>query len=109
MNKILNINFNKIVFVCRLRFLRSKDRVMNSDNYPALNFPELYLVDGGYKSIYQVCPSMCEPVDYRPMIHSDYASELRHFRRAADLRHFRAKSKSWSAGDKTRPARKLSI
>lgn len=82
---------------------------MNSDNYPALNFPELYLVNDGYKSIYQVCPSMCEPVDYRPMIHSDYASELRHFRRAADVRHFHAKSKSWSAGDKTRLARKLSI
>lgn len=38
---------------CRYRFLRSQDREMNKDNYPALNFPEIYLLEGGYKAFYQ--------------------------------------------------------
>ena len=34
------------------RFLRNKDRDANRDNYPALNFPELYLLEGGYKAFF---------------------------------------------------------
>ena len=40
------------MFCCRYRFLRSQDREMNKDNYPALNFPEVYLLEGGYKAFY---------------------------------------------------------
>jgi rhodanese-related sulfurtransferase len=35
------------------RFLRSQDREMNKDNYPRLNFPEVYLLDGGYKAFFR--------------------------------------------------------
>ena len=35
------------------RFLRSKDRSANKDCYPHLHYPELYLLDGGYKSFFE--------------------------------------------------------
>ncbi|XP_052106143.1 M-phase inducer phosphatase-like [Mytilus californianus] len=76
-----------------LRFLRSKDRELNKENYPALNFPEIYLLDGGYKAFFGENPELCDPISYRPMLHSDHST---------DLRHFRAKSKSWTAGEKRR-------
>ena len=36
----------------RYRFLRSLDRDLNKDNYPRLNFPEIYLLEGGYKAFF---------------------------------------------------------
>lgn len=39
-----------------LRFLRSQDRAMNSDRYPRLFYPELYLLDGGYKNFFELHP-----------------------------------------------------
>jgi len=80
-----------------LRFLRSKDREVNKENYPALHFPEIYLPDGGYKTLFNEHPQLCDPISYRPMLHSEHS---------ADLRHFRTKSKSWTAGEKRRFARK---
>ena len=35
------------------RHLRSLDRDLNKDSYPRLNFPEVYLLEGGYKAFYQ--------------------------------------------------------
>ena len=50
----------------------------------------MYLLEGGYKRFFEEQPALCEPQDYKPMLHEDHG---------ADLRHFRAKSKSW-AGEK---------
>ncbi|CAC5369698.1 unnamed protein product [Mytilus coruscus] len=100
----------KIIFVIersRLRHLRSKDRQMNTENYPALNYPEIYLLDSGYKSFFQTSSDLCDPIDYRPMLHSDFSADLHHYRRVADVRHFRSKSKSWSSGDRSRLSRKV--
>lgn len=36
-----------------LRFLRNQDRALNQDVYPYLHYPELYLLEGGYKSFYE--------------------------------------------------------
>ena len=36
-----------------LRFLRNQDREINQDIYPYLHYPELYLLEGGYKSFYE--------------------------------------------------------
>ena len=74
----------------RLRFLRNEDREAHADCYPRLRYPELYLLDGGYKAFYEHYASLCRPSAYRPMLHADHAAELR---------HFRLKSKSW-AGDR---------
>ena len=80
-----------------LRFLRNQDRALHSESYPSLSYPELYLLEGGYKAFYEAhCPSLhCEPPRYTPMLHADHA---------ADLRHFRAKSKSWG-GERRRRER----
>ena len=79
---------------CRYRFLRCLDRDMNKECYPRLKFPEIYLLEGGYKAFYQTNKTFCEPQGYVPMLHENHGKELR---------HFRVKSKSWTAGEKTRP------
>ncbi|KAK3087563.1 hypothetical protein FSP39_007556 [Pinctada imbricata] len=75
------------------RKLRTADRELNCQNYPHLNFPEIYVMHNGYKAFYHSHEEYCTPQDYKPMLHKDHA---------ADLRHFRSKSKSWSAGERRR-------
>ncbi|XP_048249708.1 M-phase inducer phosphatase-like [Haliotis rufescens] len=91
---------NILVFHCEfssergpklLRLLRNLDRKLNSDRYPFLFYPEVYLLDGGYKAFYEQHQSQCNPRSYVPMLHQDYSKRLR---------HFRVKSKSWTAGEK---------
>ncbi|XP_055924002.1 M-phase inducer phosphatase-like [Eupeodes corollae] len=67
------------------RFLRNNDRERNS--YPALHYPEIYLLHGGYKEFYENHSELCDPIAYRPMLEPSYAEAYR---------HFRAKSKSWN-------------
>jgi rhodanese-related sulfurtransferase len=69
-----------------LRFLRNQDRAANRDAYPKLFYPELYLLEGGYKAFYETHENYCEPKMYKPMLHADHAQ---------DLKHFRAKTKTW--------------
>ncbi|KFD52722.1 hypothetical protein M514_06378 [Trichuris suis] len=71
------------------RYLRAMDRRMNVANYPKLHYPEIYLLDGGYKNFYPQHMNYCEPKDYVPMLHKDHVAELR---------KFRTKSKSWTSG-----------
>nr|XP_022336118.1 M-phase inducer phosphatase-like [Crassostrea virginica] len=75
------------------RNVRKADRDLNKDNYPFLNFPELYVMHNGFKAFYETHQNLCEPRGYTPMLHKDYAE---------DLRHFRSRSKSWSGGAKRR-------
>ncbi|XP_034243998.1 M-phase inducer phosphatase isoform X2 [Thrips palmi] len=72
------------------RFLRNSDRDTNKECYPSLDFPEMYLLNGGYKQFYEQYQSLCDPQAYRPMTHPDHEN---------DLRKFRSKSKSWNGGD----------
>uniref|UniRef100_A0A452J2S4 M-phase inducer phosphatase n=1 Tax=Gopherus agassizii TaxID=38772 RepID=A0A452J2S4_9SAUR len=72
------------------RYLRAEDRAMNE--YPALHYPELYILKGGYKEFFPEYMELCEPQDYCPMHHQDYKAELL---------KFRTKSKLW-AGDRRR-------
>ncbi|XP_053388569.1 M-phase inducer phosphatase 1-like isoform X2 [Mercenaria mercenaria] len=86
-----------LIFHCEFSSERgpkiSLDREMNKDNYPRLNFPEIYLLEGGYKAFFYKCKEQCFPQTYKPMLHKEHKDELR---------HFRVKSKSWSAGDRSR-------
>uniref|UniRef100_A0A8C8SLU5 M-phase inducer phosphatase n=1 Tax=Pelusios castaneus TaxID=367368 RepID=A0A8C8SLU5_9SAUR len=72
------------------RYMREEDRAMNE--YPALHYPELYVLKGGYKEFFPEYMELCEPQDYCPMHHQDYKAELL---------KFRTKSKLW-AGDRRR-------
>lgn len=91
---------NILVFHCEFssergpklsRFLRNNDRQRNSDAYPALHYPEIYLLDGGYKDFFAVYPELCEPHSYRTMVDPLYNEEYK---------HFRAKTRSWSGDPK---------
>ncbi|XP_071946819.1 M-phase inducer phosphatase-like [Antedon mediterranea] len=74
------------------RYLRNKDRDIHHENYPALFYPELYLLEGGYKEFFHRQKELCEPQTYKEMLDKDNSH---------DLKHFRAKSKSWD-GERSR-------
>ncbi|KAK3607190.1 hypothetical protein CHS0354_007106 [Potamilus streckersoni] len=78
------------------RFLRNQDRELHKGDYPQLTYPEVYLLEGGYKAFYDLHKDLCDPCGYKPMLHQDHVK---------DLRYFRGKSKSWSAGEKLRKTR----
>uniref|UniRef100_K1QJR9 M-phase inducer phosphatase n=1 Tax=Magallana gigas TaxID=29159 RepID=K1QJR9_MAGGI len=82
------------------RNVRKADRALNQDNYPRLNYPEMYLIHNGYKCFFETQKTMCEPQEYKPMLHKEHAQ---------DLRHFRAKSKSFTVGEKRKKASRLSF
>lgn len=69
-----------------LKFLRNSDRTLNEHCYPNLFYPELYLLEGGYKSFYENYKAYCEPQSYKPMLHTEHSN---------DYKHFRGKAKSW--------------
>ncbi|KAL8212226.1 UNVERIFIED_CONTAM: hypothetical protein K2H54_040895 [Gekko kuhli] len=60
------------------RYLREEDRAMNE--YPALHYPELYVLQGGYKDFFLEYKEMCEPQSYCPMHHQDFKTEMLKFR-----------------------------
>ncbi|KKY15178.1 putative m-phase inducer phosphatase [Phaeomoniella chlamydospora] len=49
------------------KFIRHKDRAVNTDNYPYLTYPELYILDGGYSSFFSDYRSRCFPQNYVEM------------------------------------------
>jgi len=80
------------------RYLRNKDRDDNKDNYPALHWPEVYLLEGGYKAFYENFQEWCDPCGYRPMNEPGHEE---------DLRRCRAKTKSCQGdGKQGRPLTK---
>ncbi|RNA42369.1 hypothetical protein BpHYR1_047679 [Brachionus plicatilis] len=69
-----------------MRDIREMDRLINKHCYPNLYYPEIYLLEGGYKSFYENYQQMCEPKSYMPMLNDSYRNEMKYFRR---------KSKTW--------------
>ena len=51
----------------RARLIRRKDRKENELDYPLLTYPELYILEGGYRSFYESLPAYCSPSAYVPM------------------------------------------
>ncbi|XP_050313650.1 M-phase inducer phosphatase-like [Anthonomus grandis grandis] len=80
------------------RHLRKEDRTRNMSDYPFLHYPEIYLLEGGYKKFFQEYADMCVPVAYKEMMHPDHEE---------DLRHFRQKSKTWNSDSRQRPTKSL--
>jgi M-phase inducer phosphatase 2 len=69
-----------------MREIRERDRALNKHAYPRLNYPEIYLLEGGYSQFYAEFPHLCTPQGYLPMLHDNHRTELKHFRK---------KSKTW--------------
>ncbi|CAH1965071.1 unnamed protein product [Acanthoscelides obtectus] len=76
------------------RYLRREDRQKNESAYPALHYPEIYLLEGGYKSFFEQYSTMCIPTAYKAMLHPDHEE---------DLKHFRQKSRTWNCDTRQRP------
>ena len=76
-----------------MREIRERDRMINKLNYPCLNYPEMYLLEGGYKSFFESFDDLCVPKSYLPMLHDNHRN---------DLKYFRSKSKSWDVEIKKR-------
>ncbi|CAL9730650.1 M-phase inducer phosphatase [Monosporozyma unispora] len=51
--------------------LRNCDRIINQDNYPKLYYPDIVILDGGYKSFYDKFPMLCYPQNYVTMNSSE--------------------------------------
>lgn len=75
--------------------LRERDRQLNKDVYPALYYPECYLLHLGYKEFFKNFPSLC----------TGSYTEMADPRHESELRKMRAKSKSWSGGTVARTSR----
>lgn len=78
------------------RLLREHDRKRNKEHYPALHFPETYLLEGGYKAFFEAYPDLCTPHEYVRMLDANFAEELK---------IHRGKSKSWAAENKQAKSR----
>jgi len=79
---VFKVNLEDMLFslFCRSRYLRNADRQKNSMCYPYLDYPEMYLLDGGYCKYYSQHRRLCVPSSYRSMYDPAHISELRKFR-----------------------------
>jgi len=57
------------------KFIRNKDRSVNADRYPALTYPEAYILDGGYSTFFKDYRSRCYPQNYVEMDAKEYATD----------------------------------
>jgi hypothetical protein len=64
----------------RARFMRKCDRLEHGERYPMLSYPELYILDGGYKAFYGKYANLCIPRGYLPMLDRDCRQAMRRCR-----------------------------
>jgi len=58
-----------------LRALRNLDRTLNSANWPTLSYPEVYILENGYKNFHSKFPELCDPINqYIRMVDKSYKS-----------------------------------
>lgn len=62
---IFHCEFSKMRGPKMSEYLRQLDRSYNQ--YPVLSFPEIYILDGGYKQFFEAYPLMCQPSGYISM------------------------------------------
>jgi len=89
------------------RFLRSVDRRLHSHCYPALTYPEIYLLEGGYKQFFAEHKDFCVPQNYVMMRDPKYCLQLR--RSMAIHRQSMQKTRSRSYGELDFSHRRSSI
>jgi hypothetical protein len=72
------------------RHLRDKDRRVHINSYPELSYPEVYILEKGYKNFFEGFPTMCNPQAYVPMRDREFRSHckegLRTMRRTSSKR-----------------------
>jgi rhodanese-related sulfurtransferase len=87
---ILHCEYSKHRAPKAWKFFRELDR--HSNAYPNLSFPNLFVLDGGYRNFHQEFSHRCEPQGYVSMFDKQYEVECKEF-----YKRFR---KSWSKSSK---------
>ncbi|CAH8478460.1 unnamed protein product [Heterobilharzia americana] len=49
------------------QLLRNHDRTLNFSSYPALRYPQVYILHGGYAAFFKGYPHLCQPSGYLQM------------------------------------------
>ncbi|KAJ2773940.1 m-phase inducer phosphatase [Coemansia nantahalensis] len=57
--------------------LRRRDRERNMHRYPHLDYPEIYVLKGGYRGFFGAHKQLCEPQSYVEMNDSQHAADCR--------------------------------
>lgn len=57
------------------QFVRQRDRAVNQERYPNLTFPEVYILDGGYRTFFQSHQDLCFPQSYVEMDSKEHAHD----------------------------------
>lgn len=71
--------------------IRRRDRMENKDYYPKLTYPDLYVLEGGYRSFFESHPILCTPENYVPMNDKEHKKECE--RELANLRRTHRRQK----------------
>lgn len=66
------------------RKLRNLDRLSNK--YPKLDFPEIYVLEGGYKTFFEKYPSFCTPVNYIQMHDERFKKECAYYHKKIKIK-----------------------
>lgn len=76
-----------------LRHMRNVDRGIHLATYPALFFPEMYILDGGYKRFFNEFPKRCTPESYILML--DNRFEKHHTEAQREVKRTRDHSRQY--------------
>ena len=97
-----------MIHLFRCRYVRDCDRKMNHVAYPSLHYPEMYVLQGGYKAFFEKFESLCDPQKYLPMSDANYINECRHFRGVSKSASGRKKS-LFLGGSRLSSTKKLNL
>jgi rhodanese-related sulfurtransferase len=74
---VFHCEFSQVRGPKQMEHLRLLDRTrVGYDRHPLLNYPEVYLLDGGYKRFFLEYPQLCEPRAYVTMDSDDRSGRL---------------------------------
>ncbi|CAO3573169.1 unnamed protein product [Mortierella alpina] len=77
------------------RHLRNQDRAANASHYPAVFYPEVYVMKGGYSTFFQKNKSYCWPEAYVEMQDEKHSQEFETHRRNFQREFSRTASKGF--------------
>eukprot|EP01127_Copromyxa_protea_P000238 TRINITY_DN1020_c0_g4_i2.p1 TRINITY_DN1020_c0_g4~~TRINITY_DN1020_c0_g4_i2.p1 ORF type:complete len:416 (-),score=71.02 TRINITY_DN1020_c0_g4_i2:76-1323(-) len=76
--------------------IREADRQLNLHRYPLLSFPEMYILEGGYKAFFHQHQQECDPPFYVPMRLEEHRTKLHHSQGAYKKPTISGKAKKFS-------------
>lgn len=74
---IFHCEFSRVRGPKACRYFRATDRLENEFQYPTLSFPEIYVMEGGYKAFFSKYSKSCTPEQYVTMWDDRFANQMR--------------------------------